>query len=287
MARDREDKEEAQTDDLFASYRKTLDAHGYGFHYAVLKRAEELFRNGKSQWYFEVAEFPVIVRGHDTRIDFILRYTRADIYLLAECKRANPALSNWCFAEAPYVRRNGHPQIILQRLKASPGGEPRATILAESPGVRTIYHLGMEVRTGQKGDPCGSGRGAIEDACTQVCRGLNGMMDFAAKQGVIETPVFFPAIFTTAQLWTSDVSLADADLETGKLDVDGSRMKSVPWLLYQYHQSPGIRHALFDLDGMRDLGDYLCHEGARTIAIVSPSGIEEFLKLNWRDILLS
>ena len=287
MARDRENKQQEETDDLFASYRKTLDAHGYGFQYAVLRRADELCKKRESQWYFEVAEFPVIVRGHDTRIDFILRWAGSNLYLLAECKRANPALSNWCFAEAPYVRRNRQSQIILQRLKGAPDGEPRATIIKENPpGERTIYHVGMEVRTGQKGDPCGSGRGAIEAACTQVCRGLNGMMGFSAEYRNIGNPVFFPAIFTTARLWTSKMNLAGADLETGRLDASSPGMESVPWLLYQYHQSPGIRHALLDLDAMPDLGDYLWHESARTIAIISPSGIEHFLKMNWAGILL-
>jgi hypothetical protein len=53
--------------------QKILSAHGYGFHYAVLRNAMELFHQGKSKWVFEVAEFPVTVRGFDTRIDFILR----------------------------------------------------------------------------------------------------------------------------------------------------------------------------------------------------------------------
>lgn len=101
--------------------RKVLNRHGYGFHYAVLRNAYELHANGKSRWFFEAAEFPVSVGGFDTRIDFILRsQDPSDIYwdcfLIAECKRVDPALSNWCFVRTPYVRRNHSERVILEKL---------------------------------------------------------------------------------------------------------------------------------------------------------------------------
>ena len=71
--------------------RKVLNRHGYGFHYSVLQRIGGLRRSG---WRFEVAEMPVEVQGMSTRIDFILRRFNTHLYLLAECKRVNPALSN-------------------------------------------------------------------------------------------------------------------------------------------------------------------------------------------------
>lgn len=58
--------------------RKVLNTHGYGFQYAVLRKAFWLCASTKSKWVFEAAEFPVTVGGFDTRIDFIL--------------------SNWCLA---------------------------------------------------------------------------------------------------------------------------------------------------------------------------------------------
>ena len=88
-------------------FMKVLNLHGYGFHYSVLKLASELYANGSSKWFFEAAEFPVQVQGLGTRIDFVLQHVDSpSFYLLAECKRVNPALSNWCFARAPFVRRN-------------------------------------------------------------------------------------------------------------------------------------------------------------------------------------
>jgi hypothetical protein len=276
----------ATPDDLFASYLKALDAHGYSFQYTVLKMVAELFDAGQSRWVFEVAEFPVEARRQGTRIDFILHCANSHLYLLAECKRANPALANWCFARAPFVRRNDWDRIILQQLLNGPAGSPCAKILTKSPpSGQAIYHLGTEMHTNVKGEAQGKGRGAIEDAATQVCRGLNGMMDCCAEKGGLALPVFFPVIFTTAHLWTSDIDVSEADLATGRLSSREGQLQEVGWLLYQYHQSPGLTHGLFNADNCGSLGDYLYSESARTIAIVGAAGIEGFLSLNWPDIL--
>ena len=83
------------------SFEKVLNRHGYGFQYRVLKEAERLANEGKSRWGYSTFEFPVDVQGAGTRVDFILKNYVKYIYMIAECKRANPALSNWCFAKAP------------------------------------------------------------------------------------------------------------------------------------------------------------------------------------------
>src|SRR4030043_1645904 len=97
---------------ITSAFEKTLNRHGYGFQYSVLKKAKQLFEDGRSPWIFEPSEFPVSVQGRDVHIDFILRWYRKGmtlaeysipVYLVAECKRADPALKYWCFARAPYV----------------------------------------------------------------------------------------------------------------------------------------------------------------------------------------
>ena len=77
--------------------QKRLDQHGYGFQYALIRHLRE---KGLS-WYLQATEFPVEVGEKHTRIDFVLKYGSRNVYLVAECKRANPALSNWCFIRAP------------------------------------------------------------------------------------------------------------------------------------------------------------------------------------------
>jgi hypothetical protein len=75
-----------------------------------------------------------------------------------------------------------------------------------------VFHIALEVKTGQKGDPGGSGRGAVEEAATPVLRSQNGFATFLArnpeffdrarfdqpdKRGLIS---LLPVIFTTAEL---------------------------------------------------------------------------------------
>jgi len=91
---------------LSEAFGKVLNSQGHAFQHSVIRAAEELYRESRSRWIFEVAELPVNLHGKDTRIDIIMRKQDTRIYLIGECKRANPALSNWCFARAPYVRRN-------------------------------------------------------------------------------------------------------------------------------------------------------------------------------------
>ena len=56
------------------SLSKVLSAHGHAFHYAVMRRAEEL--SAKSGWTLDATEFPVATGNSVTHIDFILRAQR-------------------------------------------------------------------------------------------------------------------------------------------------------------------------------------------------------------------
>ncbi|MGD1001263.1 MAG: hypothetical protein ABSA67_11265 [Candidatus Brocadiia bacterium] len=281
--------EKAPSNNPFAAFCKTLNSHGYGFHYAVLRKAMVMWNGGQSRWLFEVSEFPVEARGQGTRIDFVLHYNNTDLYLVAECKRANRALVNWCFAKAPFVQRDKPSDIIAQKIVTSGGGQRRAKIATHYPlPGYVIYHVALEFRSQEPGDQHGSGRGTIEEAATQVCRGLNGLVNFWAENSARDA-IFLPVIFTTARLYTTEIDLSRADLATGTFDPSKGQIKKADWLLYQYHQSPGLRHSLSSVDKIdenRLLGDYLWNESARTIAVVGPTGIEDFLtRLNWWEIL--
>jgi hypothetical protein len=277
--------EDAQEQKVAGGLRKVLNRHGYGFHYSVLQRAASLHEERRSKWMFEVAELPVEVQGAGTRIDFILRERTRRLYLLAECKRANPALSNWCFVRAPYYRRNQEEgRVVVEEARASLGGEvfTRTSTLTST---KKLYHLGLEVRSGEKGDPSGSGRGAIEEAATQVCRGLSGMVNFLSAHPQIlqfdQRDAFLPVIFTTARIWTSEVDLGSADLQTGELELGTTAVTEEPWIWFQYHLSPGLKHSISADEVPTELGDILDLKYVRTIAVVNSSGIENFLVQEW------
>jgi len=265
-------------------FGKVLNTHGYGFQYSVLKLAHTLSEQNESQWIFEAAEFPVQVQREGTRIDFVLRLRHnLPIYLLAECKRANPALSNWCFARAPYVRRNRttYEPLLIECVQHDMNGLLYASA-QRGLDLKDAYHIALEVKSGEKGDPCGSGRGIIEEAATQICRGLNGVVEFAAANKQIlsnqASAYFLPVIFTTARVWASDVNLASADIENGNINFDKTSLDEKPWIFYQYHLSPGIKHSHSPTERPTTMGALLDSEYVRTIAVVAASGIAPFLR---------
>jgi len=285
------DENEETDQELKQAFTKTLNRHGYGFQYRVLKEAWELCGLG-SHWVFNVSEFPVEVQGAGTRIDFVLsrRHDREDgaFYLLAECKRSNPALSNWCFARAPFVHENrvhgvsGYEPLIIDSCHLD---ERNAVQVSAKPSGKlyNAYHIAVEVRSkGIKGDSSGETRQAIESAATQASRGLNGMIQF-----ILGNPHFLaagrrahllPAIFTTANIWVTEADLSTADLNTGNIDLSRSQFTKEPWIAFQYHLSPGLKHSYFSEERSSSLNSTMDADYVRTIPIVSPAGIEPFLR---------
>jgi hypothetical protein len=105
------------------------------------------------------------------------------------------------------------------------------------------------------------------------------------QQAVREAMARVPVIVTTAELWTTETDLAGAELESGMLDKQLGGVERRDWLWFQYHQSPGLRHrakTYFDSLGAPEsregLAPVLDEEFARAIAIVSPGGIESFVR---------
>jgi hypothetical protein len=83
---------------------------------------------------------PVSVGGKDTHVDFVLRTHEA--FLVAECKRANPALANWCFARAPYIaRRERASEVRLEQLRWNSTVGRAVARPMELPGVVDQYQV--------------------------------------------------------------------------------------------------------------------------------------------------
>lgn len=288
-------KQNTDPANIKALFQKALNLHGHPFQYAVMRRADKLWEQGRSRWKLVCSEFPVEVQGYHTRIDFILRQggKKPFRFLVAECKRVNPSYHNWFFARAPYVRRGRVSTDILIE-KVHRVGQSLEASLSRQDGSENIYHIPVEVKGVAKGDSQGTGRGAIESAATQVIRGVNGLIECFRKNLRYlpdNSPVtFIPVIFTTARVWATDADIAAADLDTGQVVLASADMYEKPWLWFQYNVSPGLQHTVDryrvnpddmdrDIDsdiGPTDLGDLLEIDYARAIAVVGPNGIDDF-----------
>lgn len=286
---------------LARSFAKQLNKHGHGFHYAVLRKAQQLAKSGWSQWIFEVSEFPVSVASGGMHVDFILRHPDRDLLLVAECKRSNPAHSRWCFARAPYLSREAtsdsailetlwyqHPRELLFHTPAVHGTPLRSS----EPG----YHLAIALTSGKEGDTNGDKRSEVLATATgQIARAVNGLVNtLAVRYPVLpvapdKRPVvsILPVIFTTAELWTTELALDLTDLASGNIMAEELRLERKGYVAYHYPMSPDLRHDVPDATAppYQTLGQILEREYMRTIFIVSVEGIEEFLHRDWDPLV--
>jgi hypothetical protein len=276
-----------------ADVRKYLNTHGHAFQYAVLRRYYELSEQRRSDWTFVAAEFPVGLQN-TIHIDFILRSRDTRVYLVAECKRADPARANWCFVKAPYTRRNPSVnELVFQEVEYGPKqtvSKPREV----AAGIDNC-HLGFELRAAFAGEGTSGGGSAIKDATNQVLRGLNGLVDhmFSSENAMVGrrvSVIFLPVIFTTAMLWVAEGDLSAADLVTGRLPEDWGTLKRVEYLWLNHNQSPALRHQLPYLQpsaaGEFDLSRTLHAEYTRSIYVVGCNGIDSFFKAGLVDWLI-
>src|SRR5262249_36241830 len=158
-----------------------------------------LWDQRKSPWIFEASEFPVNVGNHNTRIDFILSTFLSPCWLLAECKRVNPEYSDWCFWRSDYIRHGNTGDTYIAEIvgEAASGG-----MHVQFPS-QSMYHQGLSVLSGK--NQKNSTNDAIEDAASQLCLGMNGMVEYLHKNknmlGPDNSRILLPIIFTTARLW--------------------------------------------------------------------------------------
>jgi len=150
-------------------------------------------------------------------------------------------------------------------------------------GVDAIYDVAVEASTGEKGDERGSRSGAIEDAVGQVCRGLNGLIEYFRLYGhVDEEPLeFFPVVVTTAELLTTGKPLTESDLSIGKVAL-GGEVHSQSWVFFRYPQSPGLKHSVpvsaADTSGLDKALKVIF---SRIVAIVQADKVEDYLRRDW------
>ena len=280
------------TEELRKSLNHALNVHGYAFQYSVLKAARNLHDTGFSPWVFEAAEFPVAINDKSLHIDFILRNKNESAYLVAECKRCDPSISNWCFVKAPYVSRSissGGERVVRELLFKKRDSSQIRSGLQWIVRTNELYHLPFELKNREKGEGH-YGRGQINEAVTQVLRGLNGIVDLAVESEMNNRRAFFkfdqrdnlyatfmPVIFTTANLWTCNSDISEADIDTGNIVLSAAKLTEKKWLFYQYSQSPDLKHSHTALRQDVDISKILYLDYTRTIPIVNAAAISDFL----------
>jgi hypothetical protein len=278
---------------IAAGLLKLLNSHGHSFQYAVLRRVEELFDDGKTEWLLDGVEFPVIAGDQTTHIDFILKSSTGRTYIVAECKRADPAKARWCFARAPYTKRNPRPgQVIFEQFSCNQFGLVTRNAVEAHTDER-IYHLGFELRTSDTGDGKGQRGPASSEAVAQVLRGTSGLINHlqaTAPQRPETTHIirFIPVVITTAQLYVTHANLGEADLKTGNLSSEHVTVEKVDSIWFTHNRSPALKPNAPSTTAFSDFNQFsaaLTNEFARSVAIISTDGIDDFLSRDLEEWL--
>lgn len=285
-------------EEIADNFESLLNKHGYNFQYSIVRRAEQLKKENRSSWQLEGMEIPVIAGGDITHVDFVLfqiprfEERKKRVFLVAECKRVDPAKGYWCFTKNPYTWRNSNRLRNsvqfdqIRRFSDVPQFNSSTTI---SWTERDILDLGLEINTGAKGDGIGGREAAINRSVAQVLRATAGFIQYLTHDEthleLDKDTVFIPAIFTTAKLFSSSIDLAVADLETGHLPTSSVAVEEKEWLWFNYNRSSNLSHQLpFDTESNKNYDLYFRHF-TRTIAIVGPKGVDKFFNVDFGDWL--
>ena len=131
---------------------------------------------------------------------------------------------------------------------------------------------------------------AINQAVAQVLRGVSGLInhlfDLNRRSYQDERVIrFVPAIFTTAQLWVTDTDLGTADLTNGDLPLEAVQAKEVDWIWFSHNRSRSLRHDLEWGNLKNTLTKELEYEFARSIAVISPKGLDNFMTMELEEWL--
>ena len=117
---------------------------------------------------------------------------------------------------------------------------------------------------------------------------MNGLIQFMGRNGQLLQPgtenlpgsdgkVLIPVIFTTAALHVCNCDLSSAEIKDGRLNISQASLTDEPWVYFQYHLSPGIKHTARRAEDFYTIETALDGEYIRTIPIVSACGIDRFL----------
>lgn len=263
-------------------YRQAMREHGHAFHYAVIAAIERASRENGLGWRFMASEVPLSLNGDEVHADFI--FQNGARFLIGECKRVNPAYSEWLFGRTRYTTAGKPTLATVEELfapspqVARPHVRPKEVAHAE-----LTYQVGISVKTQKKGEGCVSDRTAIEECVKQVSRAAGGFSELCADNIGLLGPglhaVMVPAIFTTSSLCVCNRDVELSDLATGELSPDATFSRR-PWLWFQRGLNPTLRAHLggrYVCEEAPTWSAYFARSSVRSVAIVNAGGIEHFL----------
>lgn len=262
-------------------FAKAINRQGFAFQSRVVDELHQLVEKSSSQWSLAAIEFPVQAGKFGTRIDFVLEAHRSPYWLVGECKRVNPAFSEWFFLKAPHVRRDHEERYVVEEIHLHHHEMFARGVSLRAGREELMFHTAYAAPIDAKGDGP-PGHNAVEDAAGQACKGMNGLANLLkSNRGLLgeqNKRIVVPVIFTTANLFSCELPVAQVDLPSGEVAPEKLNVVAQPFVFYQYHLSPELAHDVMRVGAAPGLSPLLADAFIRTIAIVNASGIETFFK---------
>lgn len=268
-----------------------INEQGYLFQEAckyALERSEDSIG-----WEVKAYEYPVSLKGQDTRIDLVLRSktsTSPEIYALVECKRVDPSYVHWLF---------GAPGLPFGNALCSALGVECSQSSVHRPNrydckvTRLHFEINthgaeswLEVKTNTSKRT--STPQNIENSFIQVLKGIGGFANEQTNQrskgNALCKTFFIPIVITTAKLYVAYYELGNINLYNGKIDKDdilfgssqGQPAEEDPWVLIDYYSGGNITPESIPLDHKGVDPAELQKYKIRSIFIVNSSHLVEF-----------
>lgn len=273
-----------------AGFRKAFSLHGFGLQYAAAATISRYSSGFGQRLNFVGAEVPVSIGGKETHADLVFRDPRIRGYLLIECKKTDPAVSEWCFAPSGLSGPSPtEARPVLDQLHfPDVSGRPHLQAVTAH-GPRECHQVGLSVKhPDKKGHGCDSDRDAIATTVAQALRAANGFIQLCRDNrdlisGALSDGAgrvnFLPVVLTTAALYCSDRPLNLSDATSGEAPQNMS-FSRVPWLWYEHNLSSSMRAELpgrYVAEAWRDWGGYVRRVARRSVAIVGAEHVGTFL----------
>ncbi len=271
--------------------RSVINRNGQGFQYRVLSECLAPRPPGEiphTRWNFITDEYPVELNGKPTHVDFIL--AAGTHLLVAECKRvrghywgfarASQSLAATSKPVADFMHWSNDPTRILHR-RTCEFGAP----------THKPFHVALETKAhapnNNDKEPPKTPK-SLDQAIEQVLLARGGVMEDLKTREILRYGggAIVPVVFTNTTLLVTDNDLADTDLATGNVS-EATRAHSVDWLWCNCNLSRALRPSIPREPTERDrsptkttgLRRTLQMDVTRSVAIVRPSGIRDFLKV--------
>ena len=281
---------DTNNEDVLTGLQEAIHHGGHGFKYSLLKLNEGLARQERSAWRFIASQFPVESRDRVIHVDLILQRWRPRIYMLAHCKVADPSYQNWCFASAPRITAHYDDKLFLDCTHVDENEQVQHYV-RNSYTDRKFVHIASEVQSDSSGAGAERRRSHVfRQAVAQVNYRVSGINKILAsnmnffpreeefsRRGRPRSICLLPVIFTTADIWVTEADLSSAAIESGRIDLASSGLTKSSWVLYQEYTVREEKLSTPADEQPRGLEELMEKQYVRTIPVVSPSGVAEFL----------